>query len=65
MGDGFASLSFPSQYEPLDPSMLVAEARGGLEALGDAMGKWMDAWPLALKGLGCPIFKVNEPRARG
>jgi hypothetical protein len=60
-GDGFASLSFPGHYEPLDPSMLVAEALDGLEALGDAMGKWMDAWPLALKGLGCPIFKVNDP----
>ena len=40
--------------------MLVAEALDGLEALGDAMATWMDAWPLALKGLGCPIFKVNE-----
>jgi hypothetical protein len=64
-GDGFASLSFPNYYEPLDPSILVAEALDGLEALGEVMGKWMDAWPLALKGLGCPIFKVNEPRAAG
>ena len=60
-GDGFASLSFPSVYEPLDPFMLVTEAQEGLEALGNAMSDWMGTWPSALKALGCPIFKVNEP----
>jgi hypothetical protein len=59
---GFASLTgyAQSQYKPLNPSTLVTEAQEGLEALGNAMGEWMGAWPSALTGLGCPIFKVNE-----
>ena len=61
-GPGFASLSWyaSSQYQPLDPSVLVAEAQQGLEVLGNAMGDWMGTWPAALKALGCPMFKVNE-----
>ena len=59
---GFASLTgyAQSQYKPLNPSTLVTEAQEGLDALGNAMGEWMGAWPSALTGLGCPIFKVNE-----
>jgi hypothetical protein len=61
-GPGFTSLTgyTHSQYKPLDPSTLITEAQEGLEALGRAMGDWMGAWPAALKGVGCPIFQVNE-----
>jgi hypothetical protein len=52
----FAHLSFPAKYKPLDAYILVTEAEEGLDALGDAMRKWMDTWPSALRGLGCPIL---------
>ena len=57
-GASSLQIGVKGQYKPLDPAGLVTEAEAGLQALNEAMDAWMTAWPTALKGLGCPIFKT-------
>lgn len=60
LGNGQFSISAPQDNVVPDHQALVREADEALDALADAMDKWQEALPRAMRDLGVPIFKVGD-----
>ncbi|MGZ0213304.1 MAG: hypothetical protein ACKVI4_12610 [Actinomycetales bacterium] len=60
LGNGQFSISTPQDNIVPDHEALVREADEALDALAEAMDKWQEALPMAMRDLGVPIFKVGD-----
>jgi hypothetical protein len=47
-------------YELVDIDEVVGVVGRGLRTLADAMRTWYAAWPVALRDLGVPLFKIED-----